>query len=105
MNDKPLFQSNALATLETAIKTFSTRGIEYGDSYRIDIHLTLKNILKKYNLDIPDRLLNAITAAVLIDVKYSRQVGPFKEDTLVDMIAYSAFLNEEIKQIDKELNG
>jgi len=100
--EEPLFEKNARKTLKDTIKVFEQRGGSYGDSYKIDQHLALKAILKKFNVEVDDRILNAIQAAVLVDTKYSRLVGGYKEDSIVDMLAYGAFLVEEMKTIEKE---
>ena len=105
MNKKGLFEENATKTLDRISKVYEERAGQYADSYRADTHLTLQAVLEKIGVGVPDRWLNAITAAVLYDVKYSRLEGGYKEDNIVDGINYGAFLVEELAQIEKELEG
>jgi hypothetical protein len=42
-----------------------------------------------------------LAAAAFVDMKYWRMMGPYKEDTLVDLINYSANLAGEMQCLHK----
>jgi hypothetical protein len=97
---EPLFESNARATIARVDATFCQRGAEYGDTWRNSQHLMLRAVARRFNITIPESALNAIACAVLVDVKVQRTEGGYKDDTLVDLIAYAAFLAEEMRQFE-----
>jgi hypothetical protein len=89
---KPLFQSNAVSVLNDVRETFESRGVEYGDTWRNCRWLALLVALREvFGFCLPnDESLRTIAAAVFLDVKYSRLEGEaYKEDTLIDLIAYA----------------
>ncbi len=96
----PLFESNACASIKRVIDTFTQRGAEYGDTWRNSQHLMLRAVFKRFGVVVPDSILNAIACAVLVDVKVQRTEGGYKDDSLIDLIAYAAFLAEEMRQFD-----
>ena len=98
-NGKPVFETFADATLNRVRATYAQRGTEYGDTWKNSQFLMLKAVAKQLGVEIPDTCLRAISAAVLCDVKYQRMEGGFKDDSLVDGIAYTALLAEEMKRI------
>lgn len=95
---KPIFETFADATLNRVRGTYATRGTEYGDTWRNAQWLALKATRDQLGLNIPDSALRAVAAAVLVDVKYQRLEGGFKDDSIVDGIAYSALWAEEMQQ-------
>lgn len=99
---KPIFETFADATLNRVRGTYATRGTEYGDTWRNAQWLALRATRDKLGLNIPDSMLRAVAAAVLYDVKYQRLEGGFKDDSVVDGIAYGALWAEEMQQ--QELN-
>jgi hypothetical protein len=90
---EPLFTSHADATLTRVADTYKQRGEQYGDTWRHNRHLALEAVLRTGNAN-----NTSIAAAVLLDVKYSRLLGGYKDDTLVDLIAYAALLAEEMRR-------
>lgn len=101
----PIFETFADATLARVRGTYATRGTEYGDTWRNAQWLALKATRDKLGLSIPDSALRAVASAVLVDVKYQRLEGGFKDDSVVDGIAYNALWAEEMQQqeIDTKL--
>lgn len=102
---KPIFETFADTTLIRVRNTYSTRGTEYGDTWKNAQWLALKATRDKLGLTIPDSTLRAVAAAVLVDVKYQRLEGGFKDDSVVDGIAYNALWAEEMQQqeVDKKV--
>lgn len=98
-NTAPMFESYADATLARTRGTYAQRGTEYGDSWRNAQWLTLKAVCKSLGVKITDEHLIAIVVAGLCDVKYNRLEGGYKDDTIVDDIAYHAFLAEIMEQL------
>src|SRR6266851_2719068 len=98
MSDKkPTFNYWVDTILGEAISISNQRGDEYGDSWALENMHTpvLDNILKMdYKLGsdplMDKRYKRLIVIASMIDVKGSRWLGPFKEDTPVDSINYLA---------------
>lgn len=98
---QPLFESNAGATLERVKSTFCQRGNEYGDTWKNCQFLTMKAIARKFGITIPDKFYRALSAAALCDMKHQRLEGGYKDDSLVDGIAYEAFLAEEVRKLEQ----
>lgn len=93
----PLFDSNATKTLSKVSATFNQRGGEYGDTWRDAQWLNMKAAaaVAGIQLDIPTARL--LAAAALCDVKYQRMQGGWKDDTIIDRIAYDANLAAEME--------
>lgn len=100
----PKFETNALATLHRVESTFGQRGTEYGDTMKNCQWLTMKTIARRYGIHIPPELFRALAVAGLCDVKYQRQEGGYKDDNLVDAIAYQSFLAQDILDLDRTFN-
>lgn len=98
--EQPLFEQHAGKTIGVVTSTFGERGQQYGDTWRDCQWLTLKAVSRKYGVDIPEYAVRALALAALCDVKYQRQQGGYKEDSVVDGIAYGLVMVEEIKQAD-----
>ncbi len=96
----PKFETNAIATLQRVQSTFGLRGTEYGDTMAHCQWLTMKTIARRYGVDIPPDLFRALAVGGLCDVKYQRQEGGYKDDNLVDAIAYQSFLAQEMLDLD-----
>lgn len=93
MNNKPLFELYADATLDAVRGTYAQRGTEYADTWAVLNPLAVKAVMAKFGIpEPPIGQLKAIIAAALVDVKYQRIGGGYKEDSLIDGIAYSALL-------------
>lgn len=97
---KPLFELRADETITRTRATYAERGAQYGDTWRDAQWLTLKAVAKRYGVVIPDEVIRCIAAAVLCDVKYARQMGGYKDDTVIDAIAYNALLAAEVAHTD-----
>lgn len=98
--DTGLFPTHACASLSRVFDTFAERSSQYGDTWRDCQHLTLRAVYKKltgYQLD--PQFCRALAAAVMVDVKHQRNEGGYKDDTIIDGIAYSAFLAEEMRKL------
>lgn len=91
MND-PLFTSLASATLKRVEETFRERGEQYGDSWGSFPGFCVHAIA-----GVP-RSAHVMALAAMVDVKYSRLQGGYKDDTLIDLIAYAAALAEEMRK-------
>ena len=97
---KPLFEQNAETALNRSHSTFCQRGHEYGDTWRHSQHLCLRVAYRKLtNRDLPIEFCNALASAVMVDMKYQRMEGGYKDDTLIDAIAYQAFHAEEMRNL------
>lgn len=100
---KPIFETYADTTLNRVRGTYATRGTEYGDTWRNAQWLALKATRDELGLSIPDSALRAVAAAVMVDVKYQRLEGGFKDDSVVDGIAYNALWAEEMQQQELDM--
>lgn len=98
--DTPAFERRANATLDRVRNTYASRGREYGDTWRDAPLFYLQSVLREFGLPPLDRpRLVALAAATLADVKYSRMIGGYKDDNLIDGIAYTACLAEAMKEV------
>lgn len=88
--EQPLFETNVLPILSEVIDTFTERGTQYADTWKncrwLALIATLRKIGDRFHYDIEE--LRAISAAALVDIKYSRLEGGYKEDSAIDAIAY-----------------
>lgn len=92
----PLFDSNAKATLGRVSSIFQQRGGEYGDTWRDCQWLAIKAVGRKIGLNLTQDQSRKIAAAALFDVKYQRLQGGYKDDSIIDGIAYGANLAAEM---------
>jgi hypothetical protein len=100
---KPLFEENASVTLSRAQRIFRERGDQYGDTWRHCQHLTLRAVYKEITGDeLPLAWCAALACAAFCDVKYQRNEGGYREDTLDDQINYLAFLAEEMRKLSEQ---
>jgi hypothetical protein len=102
---EPLFESNANASIARVTSTFGQRGAEYGDTWRNAQWLAFRAVAKRFNLSIPESALRPLCAAVLVDVKYQRLEGGYKDDSIIDGIAYAANLAEEMRVFESPLKS
>lgn len=110
---KPLFDTLADATLERVQQTYSYkqqegRGAQYGDTMRECEFLTVQavagELLDPTLCDEQDYRLACFLAG-MVDMKLERMRGGYRDDNLVDLIAYAAALAELMKQLTEgELN-
>lgn len=99
---EPLFESNANASIARVTSTFGQRGAEYGDTWRNAQWLAFRAVAKRFGLEIPESAIRPLCAAVMVDVKYQRLEGGYKDDSIVDGIAYSANLAEEMRAFEPQ---
>lgn len=96
---RPLFEQRAMATINRVTSTFGQRGSEYGDTMRDCQWLVLKSVAKKLGIELPDKFARAIAIAGMVDIKYQRYQGGYKDDNGIDGIAYGAFLADEMAEL------
>jgi hypothetical protein len=99
---EPMFERRANATLKRVTATFGQRGTEYGDTLADCQWLAMKATARELGVIIPDEFLRAIAVAALVDIKYQRLQGGYKDDTVVDGIAYGAVYAEEMRVLKGE---
>jgi hypothetical protein len=99
----PKFQENAVATLSRVRGIFEERGGQYGDTWRNCQFLTMKAVAEKYGIKIDSKFYRALATAAFVDKKYARLEGGYRDDNLIDGIAYQAYLAEEVRQLDLSL--
>lgn len=98
---KPLFEERADRTLDKVRAVYAQRGGEYADTWRTCRFLAMKAVSMKLNLEIRDEYLRALATAAFVDMKYERLSGGFKDDSIIDGIAYGAFLVDEMDDVVK----
>jgi hypothetical protein len=92
---KATFNDAAEETIKKALAVCAQRGGEYNDSWAIENIKTpfLDNTLQGFGIALTASAKRLIVLAALADVKISRLVGPYKEDSAVDLINYVAAYN------------
>lgn len=100
--NKPVFETFANATIDRVKGTYEQRGTEYGDTWGNSQWLALKATCRKLGLQIPESKLRAVAAAVLFDVKYQRLEGGYKDDSVIDGMAYAGLWAEEMRRQEVE---
>lgn len=98
---KPLFEERADRTLDKVRAVYAQRGGEYADTWRTCRFLAMKATAKKLGLVIPDEYCRALAAAAFYDMKYERLSGGYKDDSVIDAIAYGSFWIDEMVDLDK----
>lgn len=93
----PLFDTNAKESLAIVSATFNQRGDEYGDTWRDCQWLAMKSAAEKAGIHLDTQTARLLAAAALYDVKYQRLQGGYKEDSIIDGIAYAANFRSEMK--------
>lgn len=95
----PLFEQRALTTLRRAEDVLKERGAQYGDTGAHCQFLTLRAVAKHLGCAIPEDAYRALATAALVDIKYQRMEGGYKQDHLEDGINYQAFLAAEVEEV------
>lgn len=98
--NSPIFETYTDATLDRVRETYAQRGTEYGDSWKHCQWLTMKAVCRKLGFLIPEDMLRAVAVAALCDVKHNRLEGGYKDDTIIDSIAYHGLLAEEMRRLE-----
>ena len=96
---KPKFESNADATLDRVRATYSQRGSEYADTWGTCRFLKMKAVAKELGSKIDERHYRALATAAFCDMKDERMSGGWKDDSMVDGIAYDASLVQEMREL------
>jgi hypothetical protein len=94
---EPMFEKRANATLARVTATFGQRGTEYGDTWANCQWLAMKATAQELGITVPPEFLRALAVAALVDLKYQRLEGGYKDDSVVDAGAYGAFWAEEMR--------
>jgi hypothetical protein len=97
MKTKPKFETNADATLDRVRATYSQRGGEYADTWGTCRFPVMTSVAKELGISISPQYFRALASAALCDMKNERMTGGWKEDNMIDGIAYDAFLVEEMR--------
>lgn len=97
MPPTPLFETLASSSLDLVRATYTQRGTEYADSWRTCQWITLQSVARKLGIPLSQEHCRAIALASLVDCKRERMAGGYKEDSLIDGIAYEAALIGEMK--------
>lgn len=97
---KPLFEERADRTLDKVRAVYAQRGGEYADTWRTCRFLAMKATAKKLGLVIPDEYCRALATAAFYDMKYERLSGGYKDDSVIDAIAYGSFWIDEMVDLD-----
>lgn len=86
---KTTFAKNADETISEVQATYAQRGQEYMDSWALpDLIATFSKAVDKFERPFTPSGYRLRQCAALIDVKLSRMTGPYKRDTVIDLIAY-----------------
>lgn len=98
---KALFDEFCCRRLQKTLAVCEERGNQYGDTWRECQFLILKSVFEKIFPNIEPAIsqaeMRALACAALVDIKYIRFLGGYKEDNLDDGINYMAVLAEIMK--------
>lgn len=106
MASPAVFNAAAEATIGRALAICTQRGEEYQDSWDLNnlkapfLTHTLSNVKLLDGSIVQPATIRLIMLAALADVKLSRLVGGWKDDTAVDLINYVAAYAELRQQYD-----
>jgi len=96
----PRFERMADRGLAKIRATYTQRGMEYGDTVEENQWLVLKAIMVKLGFPRPtDQDCRLIFDSAMVDVKYWRNLGGFKEDNFIDGGAYNCQMLGELDQL------
>lgn len=98
---KPLFETRADSTLDKVRAIYADRGTSYSDTWRTCRFTNMKAVAKQLGLTIDERFFRALCAAGFVDMKQERMSGGWKEDNMIDGIAYEALLIGEMDSLDR----
>lgn len=93
----PRFSVNAVPVLAEAAEVLDGRGAEYGDTWANNRWLALLAVARRLGIELTLGQARKLGAAALVDVKYSRLEGGYKEDSLLDGVNYAANLVGEMR--------
>jgi hypothetical protein len=97
---KPAFNAACDETLLRCLDIANTRGDEYADSWTLDAPTVFQDlVLRQVGLrDLSAEEKRLFRIACLCDTKLSRLGGPFKADTLDDLLTYCGALRSWLSQ-------
>jgi len=90
------FERNAEASLAKVRAIFTERGGQYADTWELAQWVKTIAVARSIGIELSNEQARKIVAAALCDVKYWRNLGGYKEDNLLDGIAYDANLMAEM---------
>lgn len=96
----PTFTRLADVTLDRCKATYQERGQQYADTWAKPPLLALRAVLRELGYGYNEKHLKAIVLAALVDVKYVRLMGGYKDDSIIDGINYAAVLAQEMREIE-----
>lgn len=96
---KPLFEERADVSISRAQAVYKQRGGEYADTWRSCRFLKMKAVSKTLGIEIKPEHFRALATAAFCDMKYERNAGGYKDDSIIDGINYDAFLAEEMREL------
>lgn len=99
---KPLFEERADRTLDKVRAVYAQRGGEYADTWRTCRFIAMKATAKKLGLVIHDDFFRALATAAFYDMKYERLSGGYKDDSVIDAIAYGSFWIDEMVDLESK---
>ena len=102
MQNKPKFEYHADATLDRVRATYAQRGTEYADTWRDAKFLAMQATAQKLGLKLSNDQCRVLCAAGLVDVKYHRLSGGYKDDSVIDGIAYQAMWCNEMRELSNK---
>jgi hypothetical protein len=100
---KPLFETLADATLDKVRDTYAQRGQEYSDTWASVRFVQMEATAKALGLKISQEQCRSLALAALVDIKYWRSLGGYKEDNTIDGIAYAAAHASDMRKKEKTL--
>lgn len=99
----PLFEQRVTATLKRCTDTFRARGDQYGDTWRDCQHLALRAaIFQMFGLKPTKVQCEALSAGVMVDLKYQRLQGGYDRDHPIDGVNYLAYFEDAMRDVYKE---
>lgn len=98
---KPNFEENADVTLGKVYETYAKRGQQYADTWGTCRFAVMKAVADALGQRIDDRCFRALASAAFVDMKQERMTGGWKEDNMIDGIAYGAYLAEEVAKVKR----
>lgn len=100
---KPNFEENADVTLGKVYGIYAQRGQQYADTWGTCRFTTMKAVADELGQRIDERCFRALASAAFVDMKQERMSGGWKEDNMIDGIAYGAYLAEEVAKVKRAL--
>ena len=98
----PLFEQRVTATMKRCTDTFRSRGDQYGDTWRDCQHLALRAaIFQMFGLKPNKVQCEALSAGVMVDLKYQRMQGGYDHDHPIDGINYQAYFQDAMMEVYK----